>query len=767
MRILLVDDDKSTLKALAGVLASKGHSIDECHSAAPALERMRKDRYDVLLTDLVMSSMDGVELVTTARELCPTLRCMVMSGHKRNGDVPSDVAWFKKPVDVDQVLAALDGSPRPDGHGDGHFRELFENAPDGIFIAGADGRYTDVNPAGCRILGYAPEELIGRSITEFVAPGELERQAALAKHIADGGHQVSEWMLRRKDGSFVPVELSSNALPDGRMRAFVRDISERYAAEEARRLSELKFSGIVSISADAIVAVDETGRINLFNEGARTMFGYSEEEILGSPLDVLMPERFRQGHREQVKTFAAGTGGTRRMGTRNVTIHGLRKNGEEFPGDATISKMVVGGQRLLIVAMRDITEQKRMEEEQRLLAEVGAIFVESWNDADRLLTEVAGACVRELADWCAVDVVRDGEVRRLRIVHRDPAKAPLCDELLRRRLGKPTSKALEEVLTTQRPTLLSEIPPGFLESVADGPEHLALLQSLGTRSAMIVPLVTRGQTIGSLNLGTTTASRRYDTRDLAHAERLAARISLALENARLHGELERAVRARDDVLGIVAHDLRNPLNTIVLHAQTLQRRNQPERRDQTASLGIRRAAKRMNTLIQDLLEVARLEGGQRLTITRDTLQTDGVLAEAVERQEQTLSEYKRTLNLDLSAAPPTIHGDRGRLLQIFDNLLGNAIKFSRERITIGASVSNGQALFWVTDDGRGVRSEDIPRLFDRFWQASRQDGRGAGLGLWIVKQIVDAHGGRLWVESELDQGTTFYFTLAATPPPEA
>ena len=221
MRLLLVDDDETTLRLLGGLLASEGHVIDKCQSAASALEHLRTKPYDVLLTDMVMSTMNGLELVTNARELHPTLRCMVMSGHSRNERVPSDVGWIKKPVDFDGLLAML--ASAPPAPSDGRFREVFEGAPDGIFIADPDGRYTNVN--------------------------------------------------------------------------------------------------------------------------------------------------------------------------------------------------------------------------------------------ELLLSGVASAVVRDMADWCAVDVVRDHEVQRVKIVHADPARASVCDALQRRRLERPVAEPLAEFLTSQRPTLMSEIPP--------------------------------------------------------------------------------------------------------------------------------------------------------------------------------------------------------------------------------------------------------------------------------------------------------------------
>jgi signal transduction histidine kinase len=308
--------------------------------------------------------------------------------------------------------------------------------------------------------------------------------------------------------------------------------------------------------------------------------------------------------------------------------------------------------------------------------------------------------------------------------------------------------------------LMNDVTPEYLASIAQDPEHLRLLRELDPTAFLIAPLVARGQSLGTLSFGASRASRRYDPRDVYMAEQLASRVALALDNARTHVALERAVRARDDVLGIVAHDLRNPLNAIVLHAHAMRpRRGEPERRSMKPAESIHRAAMDMNRLIQDLLEVTRLEGGQSLTVTRGAVSAASVVAEAIERKRPAIAAAGRTLDVDVAGALPEVWADRARVLQVFDNLVGNAIKFSRSRITVGAAPGDGEVRFWVADDGAGLSKEDVPRVFDRFWQAMRTDRRGAGLGLSIVKGIIDAHGGRVAVESEVGKGTVMSFTL--------
>ena len=168
----------------------------------------------------------------------------------------------------------------------------------------------------------------------------------------------------------------------------------------------------------------------------------------------------------------------------------------------------------------------------------------------------------------------------------------------------------------------------------------------------------------------------------------------------------------------------------------------------------------MNRLIEDLLDVTRLEAGG-LSIEQKPVRTTQIVADAVDAQRLLASASSLDLRLEVPSELPDLWADPDRVTQVIENLVGNAIKFTAPggRITIGAKTGEGGLLFWIADTGAGIPGEDIPHLFDRFWQARKADRRGAGLGLPIVKGIVEAHGGRVWVESTLGSGSTFFFTL--------
>jgi PAS domain S-box-containing protein len=644
-------------------------------------------------------------------------------------------------------------------------RELVQQAADGIFVADLDGRYLDVNDAGCRMLGYAREEIIGRTIVDLIPPEDVERLWQAKEQLVRGGTHVAEWSLRRKDDGFLPVEVSAKILPDGRWQGVVRDIAERKRLEQALRFSEARSSGILSISADAIVSIDQDQRITMFNEGAETIFGHAKADVIGAPFDILIPERLRAVHRRHVQGFAAGRAVARRMAERGTGIFGLRKNGEEFPADAAISKLEVDGERILTVAVRDVTEAKRREHDNEILAEIGAVL-SSTLGYEETLTNITNLAVAELADVCIVETVEeDGQVHRSSVAHRDPAKAALAATLARVRLDARRPYLGSSVLETKQPLVMEEVTAEYLESIAQSDEHLRALRELDPSSFMALPLVVHGRLLGAMILVDTTGPRRYSPSERVLAEEVARRAAYAVENARLYRAARRATQARDDVLGIVAHDLRNPLGIIHMQALLLRRHDvDPEHGARKPAETIERAVARMNRLIQDLLDVTRMEAG-RLSVDRARVSIGHVLAESVEAQMPLAASASLELRLDVARDLPEVLADRHRLLQVFENLIGNAIKLTQPggRITVGVAPRDGEALVWVADTGPGIAANDLPHLFDRFWQAPRAGRRGAGLGLPIVKGIVDAHGGRVWVESTPERGSTFFFTIPTAP----
>jgi PAS domain S-box-containing protein/MYXO-CTERM domain-containing protein len=644
-------------------------------------------------------------------------------------------------------------------------RDLIELAADGVFVADLDGHYIDVNDAGSRMLGWSREEIIGKTIVDLIPPEDVERLQQAKEQLVRGSPHVAEWSLRRKDGTFLPVEVSATILPDGRWQGLVRDIGERKRLEQALRLSEARSSGILAISADAIVCIDEDQRITLFNDGAERIFGWSKAEAIGASLDILIPERFRGIHHTHVASFAAGPEAARRMREHGAGICGLRKNGEEFPADAALSKLEIGGKQILTVSVRDQTDAQRREHDKELLAELG-VALSSTLGYEETLVNIASVAVGELADVCIVDIMEDdGRVYRSCVTHRDPSKAELAATLQRLPLDPRRPRLGSLTFTTQQPLVMTEVSPEYLESIAQGDEHLRALRAIDPKSFMALPLMAHGRLVGSMVLIDTTNSHRYGSRDHALAEEVARRAAYAVENARLYSAARRATHARDEVLGIVAHDLRNPLGVILMMTFLLRQHDvDPEHPMREPVQAIERAAARMKRLIQDLLDVTRMEAG-RLSIERARVSASQVVSEAVEEQRPLADSASLELRLevaaDLSDGSAEVWADRDRLLQIFENLIGNAVEFTEPggRITVGATPKDGETLFWVADTGTGIPAGDLPHLFDRFWQAPRARRHGAGLGLSIVKGLVEAHGGRIWVESTPELGSTFFFTI--------
>jgi signal transduction histidine kinase len=287
-------------------------------------------------------------------------------------------------------------------------------------------------------------------------------------------------------------------------------------------------------------------------------------------------------------------------------------------------------------------------------------------------------------------------------------------------------------------------------------------------SYLSAPLVGRnGRTLGVIQLWGK-KDGKFSEGDQAILTQLAQMCSVALENARLYKAAQDATRARDDLVAIVSHDLRNPIHTITMAASFLLEVAPPDDRRLMSRRQIeviQRSAHRANRLISDLLDVARIQAGG-MAVEPVPVETASLVQEAVEAAAPLATGKKLRLERELPENLPDVCSDRDRILQVFGNLIGNAIKFTPEggQITVRVENETQAVKFAVCDTGPGIPPEHLAHVFDRYWQAKSTAKLGTGLGLSIAKGIVEAHGGRIWVESEPGHGASFLFTLPAAPP---
>jgi PAS domain S-box-containing protein len=352
----------------------------------------------------------------------------------------------------------------------------------------------------------------------------------------------------------------------------------------------------LAIAVDAIICVDSGQKIIFFNGGAETIFGYSSSEILGQPLERLLPNRFRAAHAGHVRKFGTSGESARQMGQRG-SITGMRKDGSEFPAEASIAHIETRTGRVYSVVLRDISDRRRYEE----------------------------------------------------------------------------------------------------------------------------------------------------------------------TNAQLVRDLQAAVTARDEMMGVVSHDLRNPVNAVKMLAAAILREGGEQPLPAVVSEHadvMLQAAKQMDALIQDLLDVSRIESGQmqlgpRVVSIQELIeQTSAIL-------EPMADEAGVRISSTVPELLPEIDVDPERMLQVLSNLIGNAVKYSKANgeVLVSAVAEEDVIRVAIADSGVGIPEEELVRVFDRFWQSKRTNRSGAGLGLTIARGIVRAHGGRIWIESTLGVGTTVHFTL--------
>lgn len=392
----------------------------------------------------------------------------------------------------------------------------------------------------------------------------------------------------------------------------------------------------------------------------------------------------------------------------------------------------------------------------RFLTRAGRVLSASL-DPDQTLKRLVRLAVPRVACFAAIDLAReDGWLERVAFGHIDEEKAPLLD---RPEPFRPRDQGLlpiSQVLEDGKPLIIERVETDWTGSA----EVLERLRRLDGRSLMIVPLLAPGRTLGTLTFGSTRTDRHYRQSDLSLARELARSAGLALENARLYRCAEDAIAARDEVLAIVSHDLRSPVNRVRLAAEMLLDTGQVVDGGRPTLGIIMRAADEMTRLIGDLLDVARIEAGN-LSIERAPVGLASLLERIEEAHAHAARKKELAWHVERPDAAVLLRADEDRLAQALGNLIGNAMKFTPKggevRVEIGTE--EGAVRLGVRDSGPGMDEVQLAHVFDRFWQARSGDRRGAGLGLAIAKGIAEAHGGRLWLESQLGVGTTAWLEL--------
>jgi signal transduction histidine kinase len=501
------------------------------------------------------------------------------------------------------------------------------------------------------------------------------------------------------------------------------------------------FRRIVESGADGVVVLDPEGSILYANPAAAALLGRPIEDLMGRPLGLPVYAG------QSAEIDVPGPGGPSRV----VELRPIRADW--------------GGQPALLIGLRDVTAYRRLAEGQRFLAEAGAELARSL-DLPETIDRIARLALDHLADGCLIDLVRpDGRICRELARHADPGLDAAMGPLRGGHCVDPDGPSgLSRVLRTGRPKLFNRATEPALDSLAGDPARRQVVRSLGVGSLLIQPLVARDRTLGALTLLATRPGRFFSAADLPTASELAYLAALALDDARLYDEAREAVRRRDEFLAMLSHELRNPLASIV-HASVLLRSSPAlGETDRKAIEVVARQSEQMSRLLDDLLDISRVTRGI-IRVERSGADLLDVVDRALQAAMPAIESAGHRLHFDRPGGPIPVDGDPARLSQVLVNLLTNAARYTPRggNIWLEVTAEAGRAGLAVRDDGLGIEADLLPVIFEPFIQGRRGLDRsqgGLGIGLTLVKTIVDLHGGSITASSPgPGRGSTFLVGL--------
>lgn len=645
------------------------------------------------------------------------------------------------------------------------YKSLFLYSPDSVFALDLQGRFTALNPTAERLSGYAWPEVIGQPFTVLVDPDSLQFTADRFQAAAGGESVAFETVVRTKQGRRAHLlVMGGPVIVAGKLEGVfgvAKDITAARAAERKLAESEERYRLVIEGSHDGVWDWDlRTGAV-YWSDRLLEILGLTRDEWQTRRIsfeDLLHPDerervaRLKKAHLENGAEYRAEMRLRHTSGAyRTCLVRGKAQR------DAAGKPVRMAG------TATDITDRKRFESTLAFLADASANLSATLDPADvfRTLTRLG---VPFLGDGAAAFL--RGPSGEIYVEASHPSARCAADM---RRVIEAVVHGLEArrgTLNAVGPVLLQPASPRLPAMLRFDDEARAAWERLAPRAIVSVPLIRRGQAAGIVAYVALTSKRLYGDADMAVAEELARRAGLAFENAVLYRGTQEAVRARDEFLSVASHELKTPVTSIhlqiqllleVLHRQGIA--GLPGDRLENALQNTDRQVSRLVRLINELLDVSRLTTGN-LVLERDRVDLSALVDETVARLRPT------------SDSPITFEGkegvighwDRLRIEQVVTNLVSNAIKYGAGKpVTVAVTASGGMARISICDRGIGINEADLDRIFNRFERAvSEKQFVGLGMGLYIVKQIVQAHGGEIHVVSRPGAGSTFIVDLPLT-----
>jgi PAS domain S-box-containing protein len=740
--ILVVEDDGGLCRLIQKNLERAGFQTDSALEGAEAIEKTARSHYVLLLLDYQLPDMTGKQVVERLEEMQCLSPFIVMTGRgdertavemmklgardyvvKDAGFIdvlPQIVSRAVKEVNSERKLAETEARLRESQRS---LSTLMSNLPGMAYrCRDSEDRTMEIVSEGClELTGYQPSGLVESKETAYmqlVHPEDREmvlsdiRTALSEKRFFQMLYRISakeggeKWVLEKGSGVFSP---------EGQLQAvegFITDVTERRRAEEALQHSEEYFRSLIENSLETIIILNGNGTIRYESPSYERLFGYEpEDRSSGSMFDRIYPDDIPEAA-SAFEQFLQNPAGTMQLEVRMLHKNGMWRIVEAV-GNNLIDNPAVRG---IVVNMRDITERRQMEQE---LRESEEKFRDLFENASDLIqsVDINGRFVYVNRAWLQTLGYSEKEVSKLRladVIRKD--QIPHCMELFRMVCsGEPIEK-IETVFVDR-----------------DGRE-----------------IYVEGDVSARFNEGEFVRTRGI-FRDVTEAKQA--------EEAKR--ELD---RLKSEFISNTSHELRTPLQSIMGFTRLMLQGKVPDPETQREFLTIiDEQSARLAELINDLLDVSRMESG-RFNIEKQTVSIKDVVHSAVQELDSLAHDSGITIVEDMSATLPETEADEKRVKQVMVNLLGNALKFSDSggEIAVRADVKHDEILVQVSDSGIGIPAEALPHLFERFYQVDGSTTRssgGSGLGLFISAQIVEAHGGRIWAESKLGEGSTFSFTL--------